>query len=324
MKVFIADREASERMHVGDLLLAESGFDVRIGRSLAASESEVIAEISDAEAVCVALGRISAKVMDQAPELRLIVKCGIGVDNIDVEAARSRGIMVLRTAGVNFRSVSEYVIGATIACFRQFVSMDRLVRNGRWSDLRVETTGLLPALTGRTLGVIGFGAIGREVARLAQAHGMRVIAYDPYLDFDSVASGVEQVGKSELLSQADVVSLHVLLTEETRHFLGKQEFDMMKRDAVLVNSSRGPVVDEKALAVALAGHQIRGAALDVMEIEPPVSENPLLRSDRCLLTPHLAGCTDYGYREIGERAVELVRQFARGEEVDRACVVTGG
>jgi D-3-phosphoglycerate dehydrogenase len=151
---------------------------------------------------------------------------------------------------------------------------------------------------------------------------MHVIAYDPYVD-EAVAraAGVRKVELAELLAEADVVSLHVLLTDETRHLIGERELAAMKPEALLVNSARGPVVDEVALAAALRANEIAAAVVDVFELEPPVEGNPLLELGNCHLTPHLAGCTDYGYAEIGELAADLVARFAAGEELPAHCVV---
>jgi len=325
VKIYISDTEAAERMGMAGLLASAGRVEFRTGTTPAAAPDEMLASIGDAEIVCVALGRVTAKAMDSDPLLKLIIKCGIGVDNIDVEAATERGIPVLRAAGVNFRSVAEYVIGATIASLRRFNQMDGAVRNGKWQEMRAEWAGLLPALTERTIGIVGLGSIGRETARLAEAHGMRVIAHDPYLSpAVAEAMGVVLLSKAELLEQADVISLHVLLTDETRHLISDEEFALMKPGAVLVNSARGPIVDEAALVRALRTGRIAAAALDVLELEPPTEDNPLLQLEGCLLTPHLGGCTDYGYYEIGQLATELVHRFAEGRPIPRSCVVSGG
>jgi D-3-phosphoglycerate dehydrogenase / 2-oxoglutarate reductase len=318
--VYVADREAAERMGVAGQL-SDRGFEVRTGSEFAAPAEQVAGEIGDARAVCTALSAISAAVMDAAPELQLIVKSGIGVDNIDVAAARERGLPVLRAGGVNSDGPAEWVIGAAIALLRRFGAMDAAVRRGEWADLRRSSSGLLPALTGRTLGIAGLGSIGAKLAALGRAHGMTVIAYDPYLSPDVAdEAGVRLVERDELFRTADVVSLNVVLTEQTRHFVSTAELGMMRPEAVLLNCSRGPVVDEAALAAALADGTIAGAAIDVFESEPPAADNPLFELDNVLLTPHLGGCTDYGYREIGELTAELVDRFFLGEPVPRLSV----
>ena len=172
------------------------------------------------------------------------------------------------------------------------------------------------------MGIVGIGAIGRETARLARAHGMRVLANDPYVDSrDAEAAGARLVSLSELLRDADVVSLHVLLTPDTHHLIGDEELASMKPGALLINSARGPVVDERALADALRAGVIGGAVVDVYELEPPLEDNPLLGLDNCHLTPHLSGCTDYGYREIGALAADLVLRYVDGRPLPEHCVV---
>ena len=229
---------------------------------------------------------------------------------------------MLRVAGVNFRGVAEYVIGATIALNRQMVALDRGVRAGEWAQLRSEWTGRLPALTGKTLGIVGVGSIGAEVARLAHAHGMELLGFDPYLHPARAAElGVTLVEKEELLERADVVSVHVLLDDSTRGMLSNQEFARMKPTAFLVNSARGPIVDQAALARALADKEIAAAALDVFEQEPLDPASPLIALENCLLSPHLAGCTDYGYDEIGTTAAELIESFVGGQPVPAGAVV---
>lgn len=305
-------------MGLAHRLAALPGVELRLGTSLAASGEEVARALGDAEIVCVALGRLDASAIAAAPRLRLVAKCGIGVDNIDVEAAHARGVTVIRAAGVNFRGVAEYVIGAAIAFYRRFARHDAAVRAGRWAEVRTESAGLLPALAGKTLGIAGLGSIGAETARLARAHGMEVIAHDPYVQD---APGVCLVSKRELFERADVISLHLLLTDETHHYVGAAELGAMRPDAILVNTSRGPVVDEGALVVALRDRRIGGAALDVLEFEPPAAENPLLALDDIVLTPHLAGCTDLGYEEIGELTARNVQRFLAGDSIPPECVV---
>jgi D-3-phosphoglycerate dehydrogenase / 2-oxoglutarate reductase len=319
--VFVADREAAERMDVVAQLRAR-GFDTRAGSEFATAGPQVAAEIGDARAVCSALSQVTGAAMDAAPELELVVKSGIGVDNIDVDGARERGLPVLRAGGVNSDGPAEWVIGAAIAHFRQFAQLDPAVRRGEWAELRRAYSGLLPALNGRTLAIAGLGSIGAKLAKLGRAHGMDVIAYDPYLSAEAAASaGARLVDREMLFRTADVLSMNVVLTEQTRHFVSTDELALMQPSALLVNCSRGPVVDQAALAVALAAGTIAGAAIDVFEAEPPTPDNPLFALPNVLLTPHLGGCTDYGYREIGELTATLVDRFFKREPIPRNCVV---
>jgi len=276
-RVYVADAAAAARMRALPQLESR-GFEVRAGSAFAASEQEVREGIGDAHAVCVALGRVTASVMDAAPDLQLVVKTGIGVDNIDVEAARERDLPVLRMGAVNSHGPAEWVIGAAIAHFRRFREVDAAMRRGEWRVVRGDYSGLLPALTGRTLGIAGLGSIGSRLASLGLAHGMEVIAYDPYVSAQGAATvGARSVEREELFRSADVLSMNLVLTDETRHFVSTDELSLMKPTALLANCSRGPVVDEAALVAALSTGTIAGAVVDVFEVEPP---RPTIRCSR--------------------------------------------
>jgi len=316
--VYVPEIEARDRMGV-EAFLRERGYDPRCGDAVSPpSASEVAAAIGGADVVAVALGRVDDAVMAAAPGLRLIVKCGIGVDCIEVEAARRRGIPVLRAGGVNFDGVAEWVIGTAILHLRRLRELDRLVRERRWLTDRPQLPGIVPGLKGRTIGLFGVGSIGSRTAELARVHGMRVIGFDPYVD---EAPGVELVARDALFREADVVSVHAVLTEESRHAIGAAELALMKPDALLVNAARGPIVDQAALADALRARAIGGAALDVFEVEPLEDDSPLMELDNVLLSPHVAGATDSGYKEIGGLSAALIDAFLRGEPVPRNCVV---
>jgi phosphoglycerate dehydrogenase-like enzyme len=172
------------------------------------------------------------------------------------------------------------------------------------------------------MGVVGLGAIGRETARLASAHGMSVLASDPFADpVVATALGVELTTLERVLTESDVVTVHVVLDESTYHLFGARQFRAMKPTALFVNAARGGVVDTASLAEALRTRTIAHAVVDVLEEEPPPYDHPLLGLDNCTLTPHVAGCTDHGYDEIGEFAASLIRRFLAGEELPPACVV---
>ena len=301
-EVLIADREVSERMDLARLLRRQ-GLEVRCGTPFASTETEMLAQIAGVDVVTVGLGRVSSAVIAAgAPRLRLVVKCGIGTDNIDIVAARDSGVRVLRTSGVNFYGVAEYVVGGVIALLRRVRTLDAAVRAGQWNSVRNEVAGLLPTLQGATLGIIGFGAIGRALADLAQAHGMRVVVFDPYA---KVEPPIVAAPLPQLLGQSDVVSVHAMLTSETQGLIGRAQIAQMKPSAILVNTSRGPIVDDLAVADALHRRELGGALLDVFTTEPPSSDHPILTAPNCILTPHLAGCTRQGYEEIGARAAQL-------------------
>jgi phosphoglycerate dehydrogenase-like enzyme len=322
-EVYIPDTEVSERMALA-ARLRELGATVRVGSSFSAGAALLTETIGDAEVLCVALARVERAAIAAGSNLRLIVKCGIGTENIDLDAAQEHGVTVLRTTGVNVRGVAEYVIAACLAHLRDFETLDQAVRSGQWTDLRIAEAGRIPSLSGRTIGIVGLGAIGREVAALARAHGMTILASDPHLDSDVAAeSSANLVSLPDLLARSDIVTLHIVLDKTTRHLIGAHEFSLMKSDALFVNAARGAVVDTEALVNALQGRTIAHAVVDVLEQEPPSQDHPLLELDNCTLTPHLAGCTDAGYAEIGQRASELVDAYLSGAALPPDCVVKG-
>ncbi len=322
LTVLIPDTEASERMGLARRLAGLTGVRVRVGVEFSSSEQQLVEMTGDADVLAVALARVSRRVIESAPQLRLIVKCGIGTENIDVAVARARGIVVARTSGINFGGVAEFVIGACIALYRRVPHLDAAVPHGEWTDRRIELAGRLPSLEGKLIGLVGFGAIAREVARLARAHRMTVLASDPYVsDGDCAAAGVTRVELDELLRRADIVSVHVVLTSETRGLLNAARLALMPSHALLVNTARGGIVDQAALTERLATGRLAGAVLDVLEVEPPDPADPLLRRPNCLLSPHLAGCTTAGYEEIGERAAALIAGYIDGRPIPERDVV---
>jgi phosphoglycerate dehydrogenase-like enzyme len=304
--------------------LAALGLMVRVGPSFATSAEALRTTIGDAEVLCVALARVDAAVLEAAKNLRLIVKCGIGTDNIDLNAAKTHGVMVARTAGVNFSGVAEYVIAAALLHLRKFVELDNAVRQGNWQSARITWAGRIPSLQQSTLGIVGLGTIGREVARLAAAHGMNVLASDPNIEPGTAGtSGAAVVPLSELLRRSDVVTLHVLLDETTHHLIGEYELSLMRPTAMLINTSRGAVVDTAAVVKALRAHALAHAVLDVVEEEPLEAGHPLVAVPNCTLTPHLAGCTANGYAEIGARAAELIALYLASTDLPPDSLVSG-
>src|SRR4051794_2328251 len=233
--------------------------------------------------------RVDAELMAAAARLEVIGRIGVGMDNIDLAAASARGIVVCYAAEENAVSVAEHVFALLLALARKIPAADRSVREGRWE--RAAHTGF--ELHGKTLAVLGLGRIGFRVALRARAFGMRVVAYDPLLSPSSPAvteTGAELLSLESALAGADVVSLHLPLTDETRGLLSHERLRGMKRGAVLLNTARGALVDEAALTEALVDGHLGGAALDVREQEPP-GESPLHRLENVVLTPHIASWT---------------------------------
>lgn len=320
--IYIPDTEAAERMRMASRLREIPEVSVRLGDHFSTPATDLAATVADAEVLCVALARVDAAVIAAAPGLRLVVKCGIGTENIDLDAARAHGVGVVRTAGVNVHGAAEYVIAAALFHGRRLAALDREVRASQWPQARLEWAGRISSLSGKTIGIVGLGAIGRVTARLALAHGMRVLASDPFADGDdAMALGVELTTLGHLLVESDVVTVHAVLDASTHHLFGSEQFRAMKPTALFVNAARGGVVDTNALVDALESRTIAHAVIDVLEVEPPSDDHPLLAVDNCTLTPHIAGCTDHGYDEIGALAADLVRCFLAGDPLPPACIV---
>jgi len=235
--------------------------------------------------------RVDAALLATAPRLRAVGRVGVGLDNLDLAALRERGVTVTWAPGTNAVSVAEYVLGALLALYRRFESVSAELHAGRWD--RRAATGV--EAYGRVLGVVGLGDIGARVARRAVAFGMTVVATDPVRFGSSFAVqeyGVPLLPFEELLARADAVSLHVPLTPDTRHLIGAPQLERMRAGAILINTARGGLVDEAALAAALRAGRLGGAALDVRAVEPPGADDPLRGLPNVLLTPHIAGVTE--------------------------------
>lgn len=266
---------------------------------------DVIGEI---EGLLVRSSRIKAPLVARATRLRVISRWGVGYDNIDVAAATRRGIPVLITGAANSRAVAEYVIGAAISVYRNFVRWDADVRRGRF-DHRDDRLG--HELSGRTLGVVGLGRIGTELVRIARvAFDMPALAYHPRLSAGEIAArgatAVEDL--QDLARRSDVFTIHLPLTAETRGLVDGRVIGALRHDAIVVNTSRGGILDEQALATAILGGRVAGAAIDVYDQEPPPPDHPLLALEQVLLTPHNAAHTHETFLRMSmDAATEMVR-----------------
>ncbi len=256
--------------------------------------------------------QVTAQLLRAAEHVLIVGRAGAGLDNVDVQAASNLGIVVCSAPVQNATSVAEHTLALMLSLARRIPPADCSVRQGQW--LRHEHTGV--QLAGKILGVIGLGNIGRRVATYGRALGMQVIAHDPYLSPDSEAVaqlGCELMSLSELFAQADVVTVHVPLTDATHHLLNRQAFEQMKDSALLINTSRGPVVNEADLGEALTSGAIAGAALDVRETEPPDPDSPLHMLDNVVLTPHIAAFTTAAQNAVIEAVVADVTAVLDGQ-----------
>lgn len=256
--------------------------------------------------------RVTREVLDRAPRLRIVANFGTGTDHIDVSYASQRGVVVANTPDPVVEPTAELAYGLMLAAARGIVRLDRGIRDGRVHISVMRNQGT--SLRGRTLGIVGFGRIGRAVARYAAVSGMRVLCYNRHPLPLSVERelGVAYVPLHRLLAEADFVTLHTPLTDQTRHLIGARELGLMKPTAFLVNTSRGGVVDEQALLAVLRSGRIAGAALDVFESEPQIPE-AFKAMDNVILTPHAGTATVEARIEMGRCAAEQILRFFRGE-----------
>jgi phosphoglycerate dehydrogenase-like enzyme len=295
--------------------------EVRIYPDKAQSQDELIERIRESEAVINirAYSHFNRPLLTACPKLRLISIWGTGTDNVDLSAARELGITVTNTPGANALSVAEHTFAILLSLARQIPRLDREVRSGGWP--RVE----MVQLGGRVLGLLGMGAIGRRMVPMAKGFGMDVVAWTPHPSPERAReSGITFVSKEELLGSADVVSLHLRLTDETRGFFKKDDFDRMKPTAFFVNTARAGLIEAGALEYALRSGKIAGAALDVYEQEPLPPGDPITTLPNVVLTPHNAGMTPEATINGLMMAVENVEAFLAGREIDPTRLVVMG
>lgn len=291
--------------------LAEEGLEVRLDECRGRMpEEDVIASLPGVGAVIAGAEPYTRKVMESAPDVRIIARAGVGVNNIDVPAATERGILVANAAGRNSESVAEHLFGLMLGACRRIGWLDAGIRKGLWREIQPP----MRPLNGMTLGILGFGNVGKQVAKRAVAFGMKVIAHDIERDEKAAAGlGARFVGLEELARESDYLTCHVPLTPETRHIINREILSMMKPDAFVFNTSRGPVFDLDALAEALEGGVIRGAGVDVFPEEPPDCAHPVFALDNVVLTPHLGGRGEDAIRGTLRHAARCVLDFFQGK-----------
>lgn len=278
------------------------------------------AEMQRCEVLWHVLEPVTAAVMDAAPRLRLIQKIGVGVNTIDLDAARRRGIAVANMPGTNTTATAEFTLALMLAALRRVPQLGECVRAGRWYD-SAALVSVCGEVRGRCVGLVGYGAVARALAAILDAMGARVV----YASRSPKAGTVgERVDLDDLLARSDIVSLHLPLTDETRHLIDAAAFALMREGAVLVNTARGPLVDEDALVDALRSGRLRAAALDVFAGEPLDPAHPLLTFDNVVVAPHAAWLTPETFdRSVGV-AVENCRRLRDGEALRHSVVAPGG
>lgn len=303
MKILICDGLDSAAVRH----LEQEGHAVTLKKGISAGE--LMQLIPEAECVVVrSATKITAKVLDSAKKLKLIIRAGVGLDNVDALAAQAKGITVHNTPTATTVSVAEHAFALMLAVARHIPQANQSTKSGGWERKAFEGTELFH----KTLGILGFGRIGQEMAKRAKAFHMQVIACDRHLDAELVdALEVESGDIDTLTRESDYISLHLPLDEQTRHIINADRIARMKKGVRIVNAARGGVVDEAALAAAIRSGQVAGAAVDVFEKEPPAKDNPLFGLPQVICVPHLGASTGEGQLRAGQEVARLIREFKK-------------
>jgi phosphoglycerate dehydrogenase-like enzyme len=264
---------------------------------------EAMNKLEEFEGIIVGTDKITPEILDKSLNLKVIMKYGVGTDNIDIEAAKKRNIKVLNLPGINCEAVAELILGLILALARKIVISDKLFRKGHWKPQ------LGVSVKGKTLGILGTGAVGLSLTELVSGLKMKVVGYDLLKNDSFIDLGGQCVDRDELFREADFISINIPLNEQTNHSIGTREFKLMKKTAFLINASRGAIVDERALYQCLINQEISGAAVDVYETEPP-SDTPLKKLDNVITTPHIAAFTYETFRKMDKESVaKLAKVF---------------
>ena len=293
--------------------LRAAGYEVDVRLGLSAGD--LLDAVKGAHALIIRSATdVTADVLAAGSDLVVVGRAGIGLDNVDLDAATRRGVMVVNAPQSNIVSAAEHTMALVLAQARNVPQAHAALKQGRWE--RSQWEGV--ELDGKTLGIVGLGRIGRHVAKIANAFGMRVLAWRRTPDDGTAASvGAKQCELDDLLRDSDVVTIHATLAPATRGLIDARRLALMKPTAYLINTARGPVVDEAALVAALAGGRLAGAGLDVFDVEPLPPGHPLTRLPNVVLTPHVGWPTDRKYEDFAESAVDVLLAYLDGREVPR-------
>jgi len=312
MKILVSDPLAEEGLKV---LTDISEFEVDVNTALKPEELKSIVKNYDALIVRSAT-KVTKEIIDAADKLKVIGRAGVGLDNVDLEAATQKGIIVMNTPAGNTISTCEHTMSMILASSRNIPQAHVSMKAGEWK--RSKFMGV--ELFGKTLGVVGFGRIGTEVAKRAFSFGMKVLAYDPFLSAKIAEDlGVEVADLNEVLKNSDFITVHTPLTEETQHLISTKEFAMMKKGVRIINCARGGIIDEAALVVAIQEGKVAQAALDVFEKEPLPADSPLLKLPNVVLTPHLGASTEEAQVNVSIEVSEIVRDALLNKGIRNAA-----
>jgi len=307
LKVVVTDYEY-ENLKYEKEVLSKAGIDVIPAQCK--TEEELISVCKDADGLINQYAQITRQVIEALEKCKVIARYGVGINTIDVKAATEKGICVVNVPDYCMDEVSDHAFALLLACARKVVLMNNALKAGKW-DYKISKP--IYRLRSKTLGIIGFGRIPRALAEKAKAFGFDILVYDPYVDpTDVEAYGATLVSLEKLMAKSDFISVHAPLTDQTYRLIGEKEIGLMKSSAFIINTSRGPVIDENALIDALKEGRIAGAGLDVLEKEPIESNNPLLNIDTAIITPHAAWYSEEAEAELRIKAAQGVTDVLLG------------
>ncbi|RKY33025.1 MAG: phosphoglycerate dehydrogenase [Candidatus Omnitrophota bacterium] len=312
MKILVSDPLSDEGLKI---LKEVKEFSVEVKTGLKPEELKNI--IKDYNAILVrSATKLNKEVIEAATKLKVIGRAGVGLDNVDLEAATQKGIIVMNTPAGNTISTAEHTMSMVLALSRNIAQANESLKKGEWK--RSKFMGV--ELYGKTLGIIGLGRIGKEVAKRALSFGMKILAYDPFLSIEAAeGTGVEVAELNELLKNSDYITVHTPITDETKHMISTKEFTLMKRGVRVINCARGGIIDEKALVEAVKESKVAGAALDVYEQEPLPADSQLLKLDNILTTPHLGASTEEAQVNVAIEVAQIVRDALLGKGIRNAA-----
>lgn len=309
-RILISDSLSKEAVEI-----LEKEKDLKVDVNTKLTPEDLKKAIKDYDALLVRSStKVTRDVISAADKLKIVGRAGVGLDNVDVEAASKKGVIVVNTPGGNTISTAEHMFSLMLSLSRTIPQADLSMKKGEWE--RKKFMGV--ELYGKVLGIVGLGRIGTEVAKRALSFGMRVVAYDPYLSFEKAKElGIESADLKALFKDADYITVHTPLTDETKHIISDKEFGMMKKGVRVINCARGGIIDEAALIRAIESGKVAGAALDVYEEEPP-KNSPLLKMDKVVLTPHLGASTEEAQVNVAIDIANTVRDVLLGRGVRNA------
>ncbi|PWW29493.1 D-3-phosphoglycerate dehydrogenase [Cytobacillus oceanisediminis] len=314
-KVLLTDYEF-ENLKYEEAVFAESGLDIEFIKAQCKTEEEVLEQAKHADAILNQYAPISRRVIESLENTKVISRYGVGVNTIDLDAANAKGITVANVPDYGMEEVSNHALALLLSWARKVTLLNNEVKKGKW-DFKACVP--IHRFNEQTVGVLGFGRIPRRFIEKVKPLGFKTAAYDPFVSAeDMAAAGVQKMELDEIIREADYLSVHVPLIKDTFHMLNEERFRQMKKNAVIINTARGPIIDEKALIAALEEGIIAGAALDVTEEEPISIDSPLLHMDNVIITPHSAWYSEEAMVELRQKAAKNIVQVLKGEKTPYA------